>query len=448
MGTRGRKLTRIAPRGSAKTTYASKAFPLYCVCENVEPYTLLLSDSAEQSESFLDAIKGELEDNPHIARAYPDAAGVGPVWQSGRIRTRNGCMIATKGAGGRIRGLTKRHRRPTLVIVDDPNEDADAYSETKRRRKLNWLMKGVLPIGEPTTNFVCVGTAIHSEAIPCELSRHGGWDTRSYRSVIEWPSRNDLWHEWELLYTNLANQKRGETARAFYEANHAEMDRGAQVLWPARFPLYELMCLRATMGESAFACEYQDEPGTSGATEWPSEYFNHPDFWVDALPSRSERLNTVQSLDPSKGVNDRPGDWQAHVAVALCKDGVLYFDADFRREDVKRMVERSADLADLWGSITLVAEANSTMGFLAAEYEELIRGGRLPNTQLKTMTNTDHKSCRIREVGLYLARHRVRVVNGQGGRDLVRQWRDWPNGQYDDGPDAAGVAVRYLASTA
>jgi len=25
---------------------------------------------------------------------------------------------------------------------------------------------------------------------------------------------------------------------------------------------------------------------------------------------------------------------------------------------------------------------------------------------------------------------------------LVDQWRDWPNGEFDDGPDAAATAIR------
>jgi hypothetical protein len=444
-GTRGSHLNRIAPRGSAKTTFASKAYPLWCLLEEVEPFILLLSDSGEQAETFLAAIKEELEGNPVIARAYPRAAGVGPLWQSGRIKARNGVMIAAKGAGGRIRGISRGHRRPTLVVLDDCNEDADAWSETKRRRKLNWLQRGVLPIGEPTTNFVSVGTAVHREAIPCELHRQGGWETKSYRSVIDWPTRMDLWLQWERVYTNLADADRGKAARAFYLANQADMDAGAQVLWPARFPLYDLMERRATMGEGAFRSEYQDEPGTDGATEWPPDYFGD-DIWVNTLPTPHERKYTVQALDPSKGAHDDVGDYQAHVVCVLGADGLLYFDADFRREDSTHMATRAADLCDLWESDEIVVETNATMGLLKAEFQQLFDKGRFRRAALHEQVSQDPKQVRIREVGAYLARGQVRVVNGAGGRILVQQWIDWPNGAKDDGPDAAGVAVRRLAN--
>ena len=441
---RGSHLNRIAPRGSAKTTLASKAYPLWCVCEGTEAFVLLLSDSGEQAETFLAAIKDELETNKHIASRYPQAAGVGPLWQSGRIKTRNGVMVAAKGAGGRIRGISRGHRRPTLVIIDDANEDADAWSETKRRRKLNWLQRGVLPIGEPATNFLSVGTAVHREAIPCELHRQGGWDTKSYRSVIEWPKRTDLWNQWERVYTNLADPHRGQTARAFYESHRADMDAGAVVLWPARFPLYTLMERKATMGDAAFRSEYQDEPGTDGATEWSPDYFTREGFWCERLPSVHERVFTVQALDPSKGASES-ADYQAHVVCAVGKDGYLYFDADFRREDATRMAARAADNADLWQPNELVVETNSTMGLLLAEFHELQSNGRLGMCLIKELISQDAKEDRIRIVGAYLARGQVKVANGAGGRILVQQWMDWPNGDHDDGPDSAATAVRRLS---
>lgn len=440
---RGRKINRIAPRGSAKTTFVSKGYPLWATVEGVEPFILLLSDSAEQSATFLDSIKTELEGNAALARDYPQACGVGPLWQSSRIRARNGVMIATKGAGGRILGLTKGHRRPTLVIVDDANETADAFSETKRRRKLAWLDKGVMPIGEPGTNFVAVGTAIHEEAIACELARRGAWESRSYRSVISWPTNTALWKEWERLYTNLADPNRGATATAFYEAHRAEMDAGTEVLWPARFSFLRLMEIRADIGDQAFDSEYQDVPGTSGATEWPPEYFDAPNFWVPGLPV--DRVGTVQALDPSKGRGDAPSDWQAHVVCTLGRDGLLYFDADLRREDATRMATRAADMADIWRPNALVVEDNGTMGLLAAEFHELqMKKGRLSNVKLEIITSTDAKEFRIREVSPFLARRQVRVVNSTGGRELVRQWRQWPTADHDDAPDAAATALRRL----
>jgi hypothetical protein len=442
--TRGRRENRIAPRGFAKSTICSKAHPVYSICEGTEAFILILSDSARQARSFLRSIKRELETNKLIAARYPHAAGVGPIWQADHIRTRNGVEVMVAGGGGRVRGMSADERRPTLVIVDDANEKKDAYSADQRQKKIDWLMEDILPMGEPGTNFLCVGTPIHREAIVCSLATKG-WATKSYRSIIQWPVNMDLWLQWERALTNLGDAHRSRTARRFYEDNRAAMEEGASLLWPERFDLYDLMSKRAAGGDAAFRSEYQDEPGTSGATEWPSDYFaDH--IWVNELPHPRDRKYTVQALDPSKGVQDRPGDFQAHACIALGADGLLYFDADFRREDSTRMAERAADLCDLWQSNEVVVETNATMGLLKAEFQELANKGRFSTATVHEQISHDHKSARIREVGAYLARKQVRVVNGAGGRMLVQQWQDWPNGDYDDGPDSAGVALRRLTT--
>lgn len=441
---RGRHLNRIAPRGSAKSTIVSKAYPLYCAVEGVEPFILLLSDAESQSNGYIDAIKHELEGNPVLAADYPAACEPGPVWQAGRIRLRNGCEVTGKGSGGRIRGVAKWNRRPTLVIIDDANTDADVFSPRQRERRLSWLNKGVMPIGEPGTNFLSVGTPIHREAIVCDLARQGGWETKSYRSVLTWPVRLDLWHRWELMFANLSDADRAATSRRFYESNRSDMDAGSSVLWPDRFPLYELMCKRAVMGDVAFRCEYQDEPGVSGSSEWGPESFDHTDFWVTGLPPKGERAFTVQFLDPSKGRADKSSDYQAHTVACLGADGLWYCDGDMRREDPTRMATRAADLCDIWQPDCFGVEDNGTMGLIAGEIDDLVRKGRFAGVKLDVVTSKEPKEFRIRSLSPYICRRQIRVVGSAGGRLMVSQIRDFPNGEFDDGADSLASAVRRI----
>ncbi|MBA4192226.1 MAG: hypothetical protein C0467_30015 [Planctomycetaceae bacterium] len=440
---RGQKRCYVAPRGSAKTTWVSKAYPLYCALEGVEPLTLLLAETGEQARAYLDSIKDEIEGNPAIARDYPAAAGKGPVWQAHRIRLRNGSEIRARGSGGRILGSTARNRRPTLVVVDDGNERGDAYSPTKRQRKLDWMIKDVLPVGEPGTNFVVAGTPIHREAIVCDL-RRAGWRTRSYRALARFPERLDLWVEWEKLLCNLADPRRADTARAFYEGQRAEMSRGSEVLWPDRLTLYDIMAYRAQYGEAAYRSEYTDDPGAAEGAEWPPEYFDRPGFWFDQWPE--DLVLKVQSLDPSKGVGDNPGDFQAHVMGGLHTDGIVYLDADMRREP--NYIERCLDVAAVFRPQIVVAESNNTMGLIMPEMMRQVEERRATNRSIEIVyEEVNHhlpKLARMRGLTGYLSRGQIRVRNTPGGRLLVEQMRDVPNGQHDDGPDAAATVVRRI----
>jgi predicted phage terminase large subunit-like protein len=433
---RGQMLNYRGPRGSGKTSHISNAYPLWAALEGVEPFTLLLAETGEQAKTYLKTIRAEVEGNERIRADYPTVAGTGPVWRDDRVVLRNGCCIAARGSAGRVLGLKHGAHRPTLVIGDDLNQRADAYSPTLRRRKTDWFLKDVLAVGTPQTNFIVAGTSIHREAITCELTTSGVWRTRRYQSVLRWPERMDLWAEWERRLTNLGDDGREQAAAAFYAAHRTQMDNGGEVLWPSRYPLVELMRIRA-QDQRAFQSERQDEPGTDGSTEWPPDYFDRPDLWFDEWPD--DLAGRAYYLDPSKGEGSKAGDWQAHVWGGWSKGrNALCVECDCRREPTTDMVGRAITNAMAFGC-PVTAETNSTMGLLMAEFERQASGKAVG---LQGINNTDAKLQRIRTLGPFLARGQVKVRNTAGGRELVSQLRDVPNGEYDDCPDAASGMLR------
>ena len=433
-------------RGSDKTTWTSKGYPLWLVCEGLEKYILLLSHTSREAENFLRAIKSELIDNVLLREAYPAATGKGEIWRQDEILTRNGIYIVARSAGSNVRGTANKVDRPSLVIGDDLNEREDAWSPTLRTRKWEWWTRDVMSVGNPRTNFLVVGTPIHREAISHRLRFEAGWEGRSYRSIIKWPHRTELWAQWETILMNLADPQAQNNAKKFYLDHKTEMDDGSEVLWPEWESLYDLMKLRSSIGYSAFDSEKQDTPGTAGSTEWPADWFDDPEIWFNDWPT--DIVRKVQSCDPSKGANSKTSDWQAHAMLGLGRDGMLYVDCDMRREHITAMCSRILDHAFMFGSELVVAEGNSTMGLLSPELErqmaERNKAGKVLLFRYEELTSTDPKAARIRMVGNYLARKRIKVRNTPGGRELVNQWRSWPNADHDDGPDTVGVAIRRM----
>jgi hypothetical protein len=96
---RGTKLNVLGPRGGAKSTLATLAYPLREAMHHREPYIWILSDTAEQARAHLENLKAELIDNPQIARDYPQAVGKGPTWRAGKIVLRSGVTIEAFGTG-------------------------------------------------------------------------------------------------------------------------------------------------------------------------------------------------------------------------------------------------------------------------------------------------------------------------------------------------------------
>lgn len=118
-GDRGVKLNVLGPRGGAKSTLSSLAFPLRAALEGWEPYIWIVSDTRHQARAHLENIKVELAENRLLLEDYPESAGRGPVWRTDAIVLRNGTAIEAFGTGQRIRGRRRRAHRPSLIICDD-----------------------------------------------------------------------------------------------------------------------------------------------------------------------------------------------------------------------------------------------------------------------------------------------------------------------------------------
>src|SRR5262249_23582793 len=129
----GTRLALIAPRDSAKSTWLSFAYPLYCAVTGRQRYIVLAADTTEQARRYLAALKREVDQNARLLRGYPSAARRGAAWKVNRILLGNGVEIEALGAGQNIRGRKNAQTRPTLVVVDDPQDRRRVASAMQRR---------------------------------------------------------------------------------------------------------------------------------------------------------------------------------------------------------------------------------------------------------------------------------------------------------------------------
>lgn len=439
---RNQRVNVLGPRGSAKSTHASFALPLRNALHGIEPYTILTSDTGEQAAKYLDAIREEIETNEAIARDYPGVARRGRIWRQSRIVLNNGAMIEAIGTGTKLRGRKKRQYRPSLIIVDDPQNTGHILSALQRERSWEWLTKDVCNAGDPKTNIITLGTALHRDCIVCRLQTTPGWKSYLFRSIVEWPVRMDLWAQWEEILHDYLRGDPEIAARAFYEANQAEMERGAVVLWPEREPLYALMFLRASIGVGAFGTEKQNDPIDPAACEWPSEYFEHGAFWFDRWPDVMP-LKAL-ALDPSKGKDSKRGDYSAFVKVARDVAGVYWIEADLRRRDTVQIVADGVEHAKQFEPNAFGVESNQMQELLLGQ---LLSLGQSAGVHLPLYKIENHlpKPTRIRRLTPILAQKRFRFKRGSAGTQLlVQQLRDFPNGQHDDGPDGLEMGVRTI----
>ncbi len=434
----------IAPRGSAKSTWATLIDPIYCQAYGLEKYEIVISDVQTNANKFLKGIKDEIESNEALLEDFPQLKP-GKVWREEAIEFAGGGRVESLGKGGKIRGRRHRQHRPSRIRLDDPQNLEDAYSEAQLDKDLDWLRSDVLRAGDPGTNFLCLGTALATKCIVCALKESATWKAHHYKQLLAEPLNYHLWLQLKDILFRYEDQDRVSKARAFYES-HPEMNDGAEVLWPERFPLYDVMVSRFSIGERAFSQEEQGIPMAAGTAEWPNEYFDRADFWFDQWP---ENLPVhVLALDPSKGKDAQVGDYQAFVRLGRDKHQTLFVEAWLERWDVTVMAEWLVELyrtkphpncTDPVEAIGL--EVNGFQELLSIPIEQAAQryGLALP---IVPLNNTTKKEVRIRRLTPYLAQRQIRFRRTPGTQLLVQQLKDFPNGTYDDGPDALEFGLR------
>lgn len=440
---RGVKINLIGPRSNAKSQLTT-AYALRAAVEGREPYSWLVSDVDEQARGNLDSIREQLEDNPLIRAAYPEACQRGRRWAGGRLDLSNGCTIQAFGMMAKMRGRKKGSQRPSLIIGDDLQNDAIQTSGDQRTKQQRRFDDVILNAGTRRTNVIVVGTSLHRECISENLKRRPGWRSRTFSSIVRWPDAKELWAEWAKIYSDREThgENSQDVAREFYLKHRAEMEAGAVVLWPEWESLYQLMEMREQNGYSSFEREKQGNPITPETCFFHEEWFTDR-IYFDAWPT-SPRC-WAMSLDPSLGRTDH-SDYSAYIWGCVSEDGLLYIDASIRRRTISDMVGDGVSLFRQLNPTAFFVETNQFQELLIGQFNQAAKEAGVLMAAHRVV-NTENKEVRIRRLEPYLQSGRMRFKrNSPGVMLLLEQLRQFPNAMHDDGPDALEVWLRGLLS--
>jgi len=459
---RGQRIAVAAPRDSAKSSIVSLIYALWCICYSKENYILLLSDTNKQAADNLSHIKYELENNEKLLEDFPDICEIGQKpsperWTKDEIITRNGIKITALGSGQKIRGRRNKEERPSLIILDDiENEEGILYAES-RQKLFEWFTKAVLKAGSARTNFIIVGTILHYDSLLAKLLRDNempGWYKKIYKSVISWSKHPELWQRWSNIFNfrDTYQDKSGkEAANAFYNDNQEAMLEGAAVLWPEQEDYLSLMEMREQEGEWSFDSEKQNEPVNSTDCIFnPEEFY----YWDTKFASADELLRALGSdieiygaCDPSLGKSGRNGDFSAVITVVRHKEtGIIYvLDADIAKRKPDKLVSDILEYCRIRNYTKFMFESNQ---FQIVLVDEIVRLGAQKGIypKIEALNNTSDKLSRIESMQALIKSGVIQFSRKH--TELLIQLKYFPKGPHDDGPDALEMAVRTCQSKA
>lgn len=425
-----------APRGHAKSTNLTFKGTMHSTLYGYKHYPIIISDSSEQAEGFLDNIRVEFEENTAILEDFGPLAG--SVWRSNVLVTKTNIKIEAIGSGKKIRGRKHRNWRPDLIILDDVENDENVRTPEQRSKLKNWFDKAVSKSGDDYTDIVYIGTLLHYDSLLAKTLTNPAYRSIKYKAVIQFSQADDLWQQWESIFTDLANDDREADALAFFQAHKEAMLEGTQVLWEEKLSYYDLMVMRVSEGEASFNSEEQNEPINPDDCLFMEEWF---DYYNEAEVNFGDpAFDFFGFIDPSLGKTKR-SDFSAIVTLAKHKgSGYMYVvDADIERRHPDRIIadvlakERWLRASFGHGYRKLGAETNQFQWFLK---EELAKASAKAGLYLpiEEVQQTSDKVMRIQTLQPDVKNKYIKF--NRRHKRLLEQLTQFPMGAHDDGPDA------------
>lgn len=425
-----------APRGHAKSTTLTFKGTMHAVLYEYKHYPIILSDSSDQAEGFLENIRVEFEENGLIREDFGDLQG--KVWRNNVILTASGIKVEAIGSGKKIRGRKHRNWRPDLLVLDDIENDENVRTPEQRSKLSNWFNKAVSKAGDGYTDIVYIGTLLHYDSLLAHTLSNAGYKSIKYRAVLAFSAADDLWKQWEDIYTDLSNDSHQEDAKAFFESHRAEMLEGTKVLWEEKLSYYDLMKMRVDEGEAAFNSEEQNEPINPDDCLFQEEWL---DYYNEAeVDFKDRNFIFFGFVDPSLG-KTKHSDFSAIVTLAKHKQtGYLYvYDADIERRHPDRII---ADILEKERRLRRDFDRGykrfgcETVQFQWFLKEELVKASAKAGLYLpvEEVPQTTDKVLRIQTMQPDVKNKYIKF--NRRHKRLIEQLLQFPMGAHDDGPDA------------
>jgi len=194
---RKKQINIIAPRGHAKSSIVGGVFPLYhLMFDKGQKLVVLVSRTQDHAVKLLGTIKDTLDYSEQFRQLFGYwGQHSAKSWAKAEVELKDGSMIICKGTGQQLRGIKVGNQRPTLIIVDDPEDENNTKTAEAMEHNLRWLLQSAVPSVDPIKGrIVIIGTPQHQRCMVETLKEMKGWENKVFTPSIE--ENRSLWEEW------------------------------------------------------------------------------------------------------------------------------------------------------------------------------------------------------------------------------------------------------------
>jgi predicted phage terminase large subunit-like protein len=411
---KNKKMAVIAPREHAKSTISNLIFLLHRVLFRKEKFCVIVSESFGQSVLFLDAIKRELEVNETIKVLFGNLQS--EKWSESDIVTSTDIRITCRGSGQRMRGMKYRQYRPTLVILDDFESEANTETQEQRNKLFRWINGVVLPGLDRDGRILLIGTIVHNDSYLNHIRKIGpttGWKVLYYQAELNPEIKEALWEE-RISWEELQNKKAEYAAQGLIDLYWMEYMNIAQ--------------------------DPEGRPFTQDMIQYYTGTLERNDqgWWI-RTDDTYEPVNVYMGLDPSLGKAN--GDFTVFVVTAITQNGDIYvYRIDRDRINPVEIVDKMFDHNKMFPGVLQVVETTAFQESLVHFAREKMRASKqfIPIKEVKPRMR---KSDRLLKLQPYFASKKVYLRREHSA--LIGELLEFPKGSNDDVMDALWNSLEF-----
>lgn len=207
-----KQINIVAPRGHAKSSIIGGVLPMHHLFYGEgRKLIVLVSRTQDHAVKLLGLIKDTLDYGEQCRQMFGYwGQHSAKSWSKSEIELKDGSMIICKGTGQQIRGIKIGNQRPSLIIIDDPEDENNTKTAEAMETNLRWLLQSAIPSVDPFKGrIIVIGTPQHQRCMVETLQEMHGWTNLTYKPDIH--KKKALWEEWWSIKKLLEKKKELES---------------------------------------------------------------------------------------------------------------------------------------------------------------------------------------------------------------------------------------------
>jgi hypothetical protein len=158
----------IAPRGHAKTTWATTIATAHSIAYDRETCILLIKKTWRNATRDLQNALSIIKYNERFREFFGDFTFLTDRQEESYIenpRTGHRTLVVSGGTGQSLRGLLREGKRPSLILPDDFEDETNSTTAEQREKVRDWVAAQVLPLWDVKTGrTIAIGTIVHHDS--------------------------------------------------------------------------------------------------------------------------------------------------------------------------------------------------------------------------------------------------------------------------------------------